>query len=308
MEAVSENAHCRLPIEPDDLDLTHTLTPGQSFRWREDDLGRWTGVIGRHVVRMWREGPDTLYETFPEAPDEGTCALVNDYLRLDVDLRKLYADFCAADEHIRGAIDRFKGLRVLRQDPDEMLLSYICTAANSVPRIAASIEEMSRRYGEPIAEVDGRTYYSFPTAEALASVHPDELAGLCGLGFRGVNLNCVAQQVLDRPAGWAASLRHKSYEEAREELLRLRCVGCKIADCVLLFSMDKDQAFPVDTHIRKVAVQYYLPEFKQKTLTPAVYQAIVDFFQGRFGRYAGWAQEYLFYDDLLTHRPKEQIL
>lgn len=305
MEAVPDRARGRLPIAPEDLNLTHTLTPGQAFRWREDDLGRWTGVIGRKVVRLRRAGPDIRFETFPSGPDE---ELITDCLRLDVDLGRLYADFTAADEHIRGAIERFRGLRVLRQDPEETLLSYICTAANSVPRIAAAIEEMSRRYGEPIAEVDGRAYYAFPSAETLARVDADELSGLCGLGFRGANLVCVAQQILERPRGWAASLRNRSYEEAREELLGLRCVGRKIADCVLLFSMDKDQAFPVDTHIRKVAVQYYLPEFKQRTLTPAVYQSIVDFFQDKFGPYAGWAQEYLFYDDLLTHRPKEQIL
>ncbi len=305
MEAVPGRTCGRLAVGPDDLNLKHTLTPGQSFRWKEDEFGRWTGVVADRVVRLWREGPDIRFETFPGGPDDG---LVIDYLRLDVDLQKLYADFSAADEHIRGAIERFKGLRVVRQDPEEMLLSYICTAANSVPRISAAIEEMSRRYGRPIAEVDGRVYYSFPTAEALAAASPDDLASLCGLGFRGANLNSVAKQVLAHPPGWAVSLRGKSYEEAREELLGIRGVGCKIADCVLLFSMDKDQAFPVDTHIRKVAVQYYLPEFKQKTLTPAVYQAIVDFFQRKFGRYAGWAQEYLFYDDLLTHEPKEQVL
>lgn len=305
MEAVPAHNCGRLAIGPDDLDLTHTLTAGQSFRWKEDESGVWTGVLGRKVVRLRREGSEILFETLPGPPDE---SLVTDYLRLDVDLQALYADFSAADEHIRSAIERFKGLRVVRQDPDEMLLSYICTAANSVPRIVGSIEELSRLYGEPIAEVDGRMYYSFPTAQALADAGPDELSSLCGLGFRGANLNSVAKQMLQRPPGWAASLRMKSYEQAREELLGIRGVGCKIADCVLLFSMDKDQAFPVDTHIRKVAVKHYLPEFKQKTLTPAVYQAIVDFFQCKFGPYAGWAQEYLFYDDLLRHGPKYQVL
>lgn len=309
MEAVCGKPHGRLAVGAEDLGLRHTLTPGQSFRWREDDLGRWTGVIGRKVVRLWREGEEILYEVFPGAPmsssapdaREDTRApgeVIADYLRLDVDLQALYADFRAAEEHIRGAIDRLRGLRVLRQDPEETLLSYVFTAANSLRRIIPAIEEVSRRFGEPIAEVDGLMYYSFPTAQALANAHPDDLRCIGGVCFRGPNLHSVARVILHHPPGWAAGLREKSYEEARAELLAIRCIGRKIADCALLFSMDKDQAFPVDTHIRQVAVQYYVPEFKQKTLTPAVYEAIVAFFQSRFGPYAGWAQEYLFYDDL----------
>ena len=171
-----------------------------------------------------------------------------------------------------------------------------------------AVEVLSRRYGELVAAVGGHDYYSFPTAEALASADVDDLANLCGLGFRGVNLNSVARQLVDRPAGWLDSLRQASYEEARAELLGIKGVGLKIADCVLLFSLDKNQAFPVDTHIRRAAVKYYLPELGQKTLTPAVYRRIVDYFQQKFGPYAGWAQEYLFYDDLLRHKPSERVL
>ena len=80
----------------------------------------------------------------------------------------------------------------------------------------------------------------------------------------------------------------------------------KIADCVLLFSLDKDQAFPVDVHIHRAAVKYYMPELEGKTLTPAVYQRIAGYFQAKFGSYAGWAQEYLYYDDLLRHKPGER--
>ena len=77
---------------------------------------------------------------------------------------------------------------------------------------------------------------------------------------------------------------------------------------MLLFSLDKHRAFPVDTHVRRMAVKYYLPEFRQRTLTPAVYQEIVDYFQNNFGDFAGWAQEYLFYYDLLRRPPKEETV
>jgi N-glycosylase/DNA lyase len=305
MEAVAEYPYSRLPISPDDLDLRHTLTPGQSFRWREDRQGRWTGVIGRKVFRLWREGEEIVWEAFSShGSDTSDGDLIAGYLRLDVDLQALYADFCAADEHIRGAIERFRGLRVVRQDPEETLLSYICSSANSVPKISASIRELSRRYGDPIAELDGRMYHAFPTAQQLAGADLKSLYGGCGLGFRGKHLRSVAKHIAKRGPEWLASLRRATYDEARAELLAIRGVGRKIADCVLLFALDKDEACPVDTHIRKVACKHYMPAFRQKTLTPAVYQAVENCFRQKFGSYAGWAQEYLFYDDLLRRTPK----
>jgi len=289
-----------LQISSDELNLTHTLTPGQAFRWKEDGQGRWMGVVRGRVVTLWREGNNLKHEVVPKQD-----GFLEDYFRLDVRLEDLYREFRQADENISRAIDRFKGLRVLRQEPEETLLSYVCSTANSVSRITNSIEQLSKRYGERIAGTD---YYSFPTAETLVKADPDELAKSCGLGFRGANLNCVARQLIERPEGWLESLRRATYEEARRELTCLRCVGMKIADCVLLFSLNKDQAVPVDTHIRHIAVRNYLPEFMQKTLTQNVYGQIVDFFQRKFGRYAGWAQEYLYYDDLLRHSPQERIL
>lgn len=299
-----DNTTGRITVSPDELDLTHSLTPGQSFRWKMDNQGRWTAVVCRRVVRVWREGDDICYEITPGGLNGDE--FIRDYFRFDVNLADMYRDFIHADGRIVDAINRFRGLRVLRQEPEETLLSYICSAANSVVRISASVEIMSRRWGEFIATVDGQDYYSFPTAVALANADPDELANICSLGFRGINLNSVANQLAERSVEWLNSLREADYEEARAELMRFRHVGAKIADCVLLFSLDKDQAFPVDTHIRHIAVKYYLPNFKQKTLTPAVYQQIVDYFQAKFGRYAGWAQEYLFYDDLLRRRPSKE--
>jgi N-glycosylase/DNA lyase len=300
LNAIAKSTAGRINISGDELNLTYTLTPGQSFRWQRDHLGKWVGVIRGRVLRIWQEEAGIGYEVNPRGSDDE--ALVRDYFRLDVDLSRIYSEFTRADQKMFEIIQLLRGLRVLRQDPEETLLSYICSVANSVPRISKSIETMSRLYGDRIATLDGHDYYSFPTAKTLASASVDELANLCGLGFRGVNLVSVARQLVERSEGWLSSLRQATYEEARRELLKICGVGLKIADCVLLFSLDKDNAFPVDRHVHRVAVEHYLPQLRCKTLTPCVYNQIACYFQQKFGQYAGWAQEYIFYYDLLCKR------
>ncbi|MDI6827613.1 MAG: DNA glycosylase, partial [Armatimonadota bacterium] len=178
-----------LMVDSNELDLVHTLTPGQAFRWRMDSLGRWTGVVQRRVIRIWHENNKVLFEVFPDLGNE---ELLSNYFRLEVCLAHLYDEFIRADSRLERIIERFKGLRVLRQEPEETLLSYVCTPANSISRIVAAIDEISRRYGEKIASLDGIDYHSFPTAEAIARADPNELAKITGLGFRAANLHSVA--------------------------------------------------------------------------------------------------------------------
>lgn len=283
-------------IPSSELNLTHTLTPGQSFRWKQDESNRWIGVVDDHVIRIWRQGEAIKYQSFPDDIDD---SFIKDYFRLEVNLSELYKEFSESDLHIRGAIERFQGLRVLRQDPSETLFTYICSAANSVARISKSVELLSQERGKYITEIDGIEYYAFPKPEKLIDMNVNRTMKLCGLGFRCRNLHSAAKHILQKPEGWLNSLRYTDYEEAKNQLLQIDGVGRKIADCILLFSLDKDQAVPVDTHIRKVAVNYYMPEFKQKSLTPIVYQQVSEYLQNKFGRYTGWAQEYLFYHDLI---------
>jgi N-glycosylase/DNA lyase len=165
-----------------------------------------------------------------------------------------------------------------------------------------AIEALSERYGRFIAEVGGRAHHAFPEPEAFLAANPDDLAGMGSLAWRGPNIAMVAKQILERPPGWLDSLRTADYPEAKKELMALRGIGAKIADCVCLFALDKDRAVPVDTHIRQVAERYYMPEIKLKTITPAAYERISTAFFEKFGVWAGWAQEFLFYEDLQRTR------
>lgn len=281
------------------LNLVYTLTCGQAFRWKLDDDGYWAAPVCGKVVRTKEDETGFLWETIPGDPD---AALLSDYFRLNDDIRAIYSHLSQSDGHVADLIDRYHGLRLLRQNPEETILSYVCSTANSVPRISRSIERFSQKYGQFIAEVGGRDHYSFPTVNALASADPTELTNIGGLGWRGSNIVMVAKQMLDHGEGWLDGLRSVSYHEAKRELLALRGIGSKIADCVCLFSLDKDEAVPVDTHIRQVAVRYYMPGLTTKTITASAYEKIVGVFREKFGEYAGWAQELLYYEDLMRGR------
>lgn len=287
-----------IDLQGQPLDLDTTLACGQAFRWRRREDGVWYGVVGDMLMELRVEDGVLYWRTFPE----GGLEVVRDYLRLTDDVNAIYAALNALDPHLKGVIERFHGLRLLRQDPSEALLSFVCSAANSIPRISAAIEEMARLYGQLVCEHGNLCYYAFPKPERLACLQPRVLNSVGSLGFRGEVLRSVARHISDHGDGWLTGLRESSYEDAREQLVAIRGVGAKIADCVCLFSLDKDEAVPVDTHVRQLAHRLFLPDMKAKSITDAVYRRIVEAFRTRYGAYAGWAQQFLFYEDLLRSR------
>ncbi|HZO90000.1 MAG TPA: DNA glycosylase [Chthonomonadaceae bacterium] len=288
------------------INLPVTLSSGQSFRWRRDAEGIWWGVVGRSVVAARQEEgrPDSplYWQTFPEP---GRQDIIADYFRLDVEVTALYAEWIAMEPRILPAIAAFRGLRVLRQPPVECFFAFQCAACNTVVKIERSVRRLAERYGEPIetgladAPFD---FFAFPTLEALANA--DEAALRADLwGYRAPRVIALARHLLQLPPGWLESLRQAPYVQAKAELMGLFGVGAKLADCICLFALDKDEAVPVDTHVRQIACRLFLPELSGKTLTPRVYEAIADAFRARFGAYAGWAQQYLYFGQL--HRVRD---
>ena len=284
-----------IDIPHDSLNLDYTLTSGQAFRWKKAEDGSWVGVIGHSVVRL-RLARDHLQ--WRARPDEDMTDALRDYFRLSEDVGRIYAHLASADAHVGALVRRFRGLRLLRQPTQETLLTFVCSAANSIPRISAAIRKLSASCGDFIASVGGEDYHTFPNLEALAAADGCLLDN-AGLGFRGAALQSIARQILERPHGWLDSLRTRSYQEAKAELVALRGVGPKIADCVCLFALGKDEAVPVDTHVRQLAARLYLPDLTTRSVTESVYRRVSECFGQRFGQYAGWSQQLLYYEDLL---------
>ena len=197
---------------------------------------------------------------------------------------------------MQTSAERYWGLRILRQPPEECLFAFLCASCNTVVKIERSVSRLAERYGEPIA-VAGRGLYAFPTIEALAQAEEQALrADLWG--YRAPRLIGVAEEVLRRPSGWLHSLREVEHSEARAELTALYGIGSKLADCICLFSLDKDSATPVDTHIWQLTCRLFRPDLVGRSLTPKVYAEVEQEWQSRFGAFAGWAQQYLFMGEL----------
>ncbi len=272
------------------LDLASSLESGQAHRWKKD--GQWYhNVIFGNLIRIKQTTSGLeFYTAFND--EESFASRLADYLRLQDDLNAIYKSI-SVDTNIAQAISRFRGLHILRQEPWECLISFICSANSNLQRISANMETLAQTFGAPL-NLDGLVRCTFPTPEALSNAGEAGLRAL-GLGFRARYVAKVAEIVADGKLDlWA--LREATYDEAKEVLLDLPGVGEKIADCVLLFSLDKLEAFPIDRWVRRALEEWYLNG--QRLSYPKLSAWCADY----FGPYAGYAQQYLFHSRRLEGR------
>jgi N-glycosylase/DNA lyase len=278
------------PSHPFDLDLT--LCCGQAFRW-EKQGDWWQGLVKGNVLKVRQTGRELEFENVDED-------FIVDYFGLEDDLLRIFFEI-RKDQHIGAAIDHCEGLRLLRQEPWECLISYICATFKNIASIKRMLLALSRKFGEE-THFEGRSYYKFPRAEELASASLKALVE-CELGYRAKYISQTAKMVCD-DVSVLQNLREMAYDEAKRTLLDFPGVGQKVADCVLLFSLNKPEAFPVDVWVRRVIIRHYARHFPQKlihkiskdeSLSDSEYRLLNLFGRQYFGRYAGYAQEYLYH-------------
>jgi N-glycosylase/DNA lyase len=269
-----------LTLSPDqDFDLDLTLSCGQAFRWLSAKDG-WQGVVEGNLIRIRQDHrkQTLIYEGTTEA-------CICRYFALDQDLNPILQTIIDRDPEIQGVIEDCRGLRILRQDPWECTLSFLIATYSNIPTIIKRIETLAHTLGRELIS-DDTVYYGFPGPESFSGVCGSSL-NACRLGYRGPYLEETACR-LARDPGWADRIRDQPYEVGRKELMRLRGIGPKAADCILLFAFQRYEAFPVDVWIRRIMQERY-PVLKGQSN-----EAIRRFGQQRFGAYAGYAQEYLY--------------
>jgi N-glycosylase/DNA lyase len=250
------------------------------FRWKLEN-GWYQGVIGRNVVRVRQENERLLFSTSSKGKD---AKFLIRYFRLDDDLPKILSEI-NRDAVIEKVIRKNYGLRLIRQDPWECLISYICSANANIPNIEKMLSKLSERFGKKC----GDGFFEFPSPESFARASLQELKE-CGVGYRAKYIQETSRKISDGEISFE-DLKKINYDEARSALLQLPGVGPKVADCVLLFSLEKLQAFPVDVWMRKAMVKFYGSHLSKN---PPM-EEIASFGRKYFGEFAGYAQEYLFY-------------
>jgi len=272
------------------------LSCGQAFRWEK--LGSWWyGVVEGKVVKVKQTSEGLEFQTHPGTTDAD---FLKDYFRLDDNLSHILSKI-NKDECLGKAIRELHGLRIIRQEPWECLISYICATYKNIPAIQKMILNLSKRFGKKIM-FDGYDFYTFPKPSDLAKADLEEIRR-CKLGFRSSRVS-ETSKIIDRTEFNLEALKKIDYDKAKCELLTLPGVGNKVADCALLFSLDKLEAFPVDVWMKRIILESYSSHFekpfirqalRKRSVPPSEYREIGLFGRRHFGEYAGYAQEYLFH-------------
>lgn len=295
-----------------DFNPQHIFECGQAFRWDKEEDGSYTTVAFGKVLNVKKVGGDiilspTNMEDFEE--------IWYDYFDLARDYGEIKREL-SKDPILKEATEFGDGIRILNQDPFEIIISFIISANNQIPRIKNSIELISKHYGQKIGTrgqvhcpkiqsdnpchpersegsygldeaAYSKDYYSFPTPEALSKVNVEELREISRVGFRDKRIIETSRIIADGEID-IDHIFNQSRDEGKETLMTLPGVGPKVSDCILLFAFDKDEAFPVDVWVKRVMEYFYL---KEDTNVKKIG------FHGQrlFGNLAGFAQQYLFY-------------
>jgi N-glycosylase/DNA lyase len=299
---------------PEPFSLRLTLYMGQAFRWRRldgsvdklDDGGRYSddewhsGVLGEFLIHLRQVGSAVEYRATKlgePADDEAVGTLLQSYFRLEDDVSRIYGDLGDRDANMARLIEIYGGMRLLRQDPWECLVSYICSKSNRILNIRHCVSEISRLSEVDVA-LDNERRFAFPSSRRLQEVGVPNLLGVDLAGrFRGgfpTAIVAAAKRVRDGELNFPA-LRLQSHSSVLSTLMQgprngrtvPNGIGLKIADCVAMMSLDKLEAFPVDTHIKKAVARNY-------SSAPRSNAAIGTWAQQHFGQYAGYAGQLMF--------------
>lgn len=263
-----------------DFSLFETFDCGQCFRWERCD-NAYFGVAFGLALKISQSGDViTLYDTTRNMWDK----VWSRYFDIERDYGKIKS-LLSDDPVMKTASDFGGGIRLLNQEPFECLISFIISASNNIPRIKKIIDSLCTNFGDKVTYL-GKDFYTFPTPQKLASLDISDLQ-VIKAGFRDKYILNAAKAVASGQIDLEC-LKSARYEYAKDTLLKLSGVGNKVADCVLLFSLEKYASFPVDVWIKRIMEYCYFDSEQDK-------EVISDFAKEKFGELGGFAQQYLFF-------------
>ncbi len=266
---------------PKDFIPKHIFDCGQCFRWNENKDGSYTGVVNSKVYKVYEKNGNVYFE----GADKNDISYLTNYFDLNRDYSLIKNHLSETDDVLKEAIKCGEGIRILNQDPFETTISFIISARNSIPSIKKTVEKISKKWGDKIV-FEGKEYYSFPTPSQLSKASEEELRE-CGCSFRAPYIVSTTKEIAEgeKDLNYIKSL---DTDDASKQLTEFKGIGIKVADCILLFSMGKLDAFPVDVWIQRIMEHFYVSE---KTSL----KKMREYAREKFKENAGIAQQYLFY-------------
>lgn len=270
------------------FNIKQILESGQVFRFEKITEHSYLLNAKQRLIKITQQPHSSsalVYNTNVSELDEVWAP----YFDIDTDYAKIASKLSSKDEYMAKAVEYGKGIRILHQDPWEMLISFIISQNKAIPHIKQCINNISKQFGFPLEQTGGddKHYYAFPTPKQLSRATEQQLRD-CKVGFRAPYIMDACHKILNGDI-ILNDLFIMSVEEAREKLMMIKGVGPKIADCILLFAYGKGEVFPTDVWIKRVVEGIY---FEGRQVKPAEIQI---FAQNYFGDLAGYAQQYLFY-------------
>lgn len=270
------------------FDPVVSINSGQVFLWEKHE-NSWYGIHGDQVIKFTQSDKGIEFLSFP---DDKSCD--QKIFRLDDDIKKIFEEI-SHDPLIYRLVRLYPGLRLIRQKPHQCLFSFVCASNTNIPMIRRMLYNMTRKFGKR-TKVDGIDFFTFPSAADINKASVDELRA-CGLGYRTKAIKAAAYSIASGRLDFDL-IKKASYYESKKELRQVYGIGNKTADCVLLFSLEKLDAFPIDVWIARTLASHYSWLHKGKfhdKIAPHQYEQLSDGARSYFGRYAGYAQQYLYY-------------
>ncbi|MDE6607452.1 MAG: 8-oxoguanine DNA glycosylase [Lachnospiraceae bacterium] len=262
------------------FNLEQICRSGQCFRMSKIADTRYSVIAGQEYLEIEQNGEECRFHCEEEAFETFWSA----YFDLEGDYCACIGQIDPKDAYLMQAADFGKGIRILKQELWEMIVSFLISQQNNIARIRRCIQNICEVYGEKRTNLHGGIYYGFPTAAVLAELDDDDLKA-CNLGYRSKYVVRAAKSVAYGETDLEA-IYEMPYGEAKNNLLKLYGVGEKVADCICLFALHHLQAFPVDTHISQALQSHYKSGFPKR----------------RYQGMQGIMQQYIFYYELFGNR------
>ena len=262
------------------INIDNSINSGQVFLWEKNGPD-WYGVNGQDILKINKNG---IIKSVLNSK--------TNFFRKNDNMQEIIKSI-SKDETVKKSVKQYEGLRIFKQDPFQCMISFIISSNSNIQKIKNSLEKISKKFGKKV-KIQNKEFFLFPKPEKLANASIEEIKK-CGVGYRAPFIKQASKMIVLKKINFKY-LEKCDYQEAKKNICLIPGVGNKVADCILLFSLNKLEAFPLDTWMIKILEKYYSNQFniETKTITEKQYQILHEKIVNYFGPYCGYAQQFLF--------------